>query len=126
MSHVPHPPEGRLVDDEPKSPLWLPALGAALFVGAGLWWAVTPSAAAIAPEPSASGAAAQAPNPAPPVANPVAAAPNPAAAAPTAAASGGRGPHFVPMPSASNPMLQQILHGNRPGAARPPTPPGHP
>ncbi len=24
--------------DEPKSPLWLPALGAALFLLAGIWW----------------------------------------------------------------------------------------
>jgi hypothetical protein len=37
-------------DDEPRSPMWLPALGAALFVGLAVWWAVTPSAALPAPE----------------------------------------------------------------------------
>jgi len=37
-------------DDEPKSPMWLPALGAALFVAVALWWAVTPSAQPIAPD----------------------------------------------------------------------------
>ncbi|HEY1696372.1 MAG TPA: hypothetical protein VGG39_29610 [Polyangiaceae bacterium] len=112
----PHAPP---VDDEPKSPLWLPALGAALFVGAGLWWAVTPSAAAVAPEPSASESAA-------PAARPVAAAPNPAPTAPMAVGSAGRGPHFVPMPGASNQMLQQMLHDRRLGGGRPPVPPGHP
>ncbi len=50
--------------DEPKSPMWLPALGAALFIAVGLWWAVTPSPpppppddtepAAAAPQPAAS------------------------------------------------------------------------
>ena len=34
-------------EDEPKTPMWLPALGAALFVGVALWWAVTPSAPTI-------------------------------------------------------------------------------
>ena len=41
-------------DDEPKTPMWLPALGAALFVSVALWWAVTPSAAPIAPDDAAS------------------------------------------------------------------------
>jgi hypothetical protein len=31
-------------EDEPKTPMWLPGLGAALFVSVGLWWAVTPGA----------------------------------------------------------------------------------
>jgi hypothetical protein len=56
-------------DDEPKTPMWLPALGAALFVGAALWWAVTPSALPIAPAddaPSASASVAAAPPAAPP------------------------------------------------------------
>jgi hypothetical protein len=33
--------------DEPKTPMWLPALGAALFLLAGIWWATRPSAAPV-------------------------------------------------------------------------------
>ena len=29
--------------DEPKTPMWLPALGAALFLIVGIWWATRPS-----------------------------------------------------------------------------------
>lgn len=54
--------------DEPKSPLWLPALGAALFLLAGIWWlAWNPSgdaeakAAAEAASAAASASAAPAP-----------------------------------------------------------------
>jgi putative SOS response-associated peptidase YedK len=36
-SHAHHPPE-------PKTPMWLPALGATLFLLAGIWWAWTTSA----------------------------------------------------------------------------------
>jgi hypothetical protein len=43
-------PHAAPLDDEPRSPMWLPALGAALFVGVAIWWAVTPSAAAPPPE----------------------------------------------------------------------------
>jgi hypothetical protein len=60
------------LEDEPQTPLWLPALGAALFVAVGLWWAVTPSAPSVAsihadqaPSPLASAAAAMSP-PSPP------------------------------------------------------------
>ena len=35
-SHATH------VSDEPKSPLWLPALGLALFVVAAAWWTAGP------------------------------------------------------------------------------------
>jgi hypothetical protein len=31
---------------EPKTPMWLPALGATLFLLAGIWWAWSSSAAA--------------------------------------------------------------------------------
>ena len=60
--------------DEPKSPMWLPALGAALFIAVGLWWAVTPSP----------------PPPPPDEAEPA------ASAAPQAAASAGPRPAAVP------------------------------
>jgi len=36
-SHAKHLPE-------PKTPMWLPALGAALFLLAGIWWAWTSAA----------------------------------------------------------------------------------
>jgi hypothetical protein len=53
-------------EEEPKTPMWLTAVGAALFVGVALWWAVTPAAPSKPAEtaPSASvAAAAAAPNP---------------------------------------------------------------
>ncbi|MGH7284889.1 MAG: hypothetical protein ACRELY_25465 [Polyangiaceae bacterium] len=53
--HAP-PPE------EPKTPMWLPALGAALFLLVGVWWATrsqpVPPAPAPAPQASAASAAA--------------------------------------------------------------------
>jgi hypothetical protein len=39
---------------EPKTPMWLPALGAALFLAAGVWWLARPQPA---PEPVTSAAA---------------------------------------------------------------------
>jgi hypothetical protein len=59
----PHAAKAAVLDDEPKTPMWLPALGAALFVTVGLWWAVTPSTPPVsddgqAPSESASAAAA--------------------------------------------------------------------
>src|ERR1700735_1730848 len=35
------------LEDEPQTPLWLPALGAALFLTVALWWAVIPAAAPV-------------------------------------------------------------------------------
>ena len=32
---------------EPKTPMWLPALGATLFLLAGIWWAWTSSSTAV-------------------------------------------------------------------------------
>jgi hypothetical protein len=29
--------------EEPKTPMWLPAVGAALFLVVGVWWAARPS-----------------------------------------------------------------------------------
>jgi hypothetical protein len=75
---------GSLVDDEPKSPMWLPALGAALFVAVALWWAVTPSAPPIVADDAAPSASA-----APPVAVAAAAtAPPPRALPPQGAPPG--------------------------------------
>jgi hypothetical protein len=52
---VPTPP------DEPKTPLWLPAVGAALFILVGLWWAMTPSAVPVVVEEAAAPPSATAP-----------------------------------------------------------------
>jgi|GEM_PF-1912792 len=59
----PHVPASAPGDDEPKTPMWLPALGAALFIALGLWWAVTPSAPSAAAAAAASASAAAAPPP---------------------------------------------------------------
>lgn len=82
-------PHAAQVDDEPRTPMWLPALGAAIFVGAALWWAVTPSSAAPPAEgaASASGSAAAAAA-APPA--PRAGAPQPNVAATAQAVQPGR------------------------------------
>lgn len=77
------------LDDEPRTPLWLPALGAAIFVAAALWWAVTPSSTTAAAEGAAS-ASASAAAAAPPAATPQAAPPAQAAAAAVPGVPGGR------------------------------------
>lgn len=41
-------------DDEPKTPMWLPALGAVLFLLGGIWWSW--SATTASPPGDASGA----------------------------------------------------------------------
>jgi len=85
------------LEDEPRTPVWLPALGAALFVGAGLWWAITPAAAPMVAEHVPSASAAVVPvEPAAPV---VSAAPPPVAARsamPAFGAFGGRPPLGAP------------------------------
>jgi hypothetical protein len=48
---------GTPLEAEPQTPMWLPALGAALFVSAALWWAVTPSAPVITADDAAPSAA---------------------------------------------------------------------
>jgi hypothetical protein len=95
-------------EDEPKTPMWLTAVGAALFVGVALWWAVTPAARPPTPAetpPSASVAAA-------------AAAPNPQAqAVPPAqqpAAAGASAPQArMQVPSALPPDVQKRLNDLR-------------
>jgi hypothetical protein len=63
--------------------MWLPALGAALFVAAGLWWAVSPAAAPVVAEPAPSASAPVTPPPPPvPVASAVPPPPPPASAVP--------------------------------------------
>src|SRR5580692_6564204 len=98
-------------DDEPRSPMWLPALGATLFLGLGLWWAVTPSSQAVASQAPSSatsaGASAAAAQPAP------SAAPQPKASA--------AAPASAPLPSLSAgtapqrmPKLRNPAAGGRP------------
>src|ERR1700733_3064747 len=88
-------------DDEPKSPIWLPALGAAIFLGIGLWWDVMPSAQATGPQPGASQVMAQASAPpAPPGAPP---APGLAPSPPTGAAGQMMPPRPMPNPGAGGP-----------------------
>jgi hypothetical protein len=61
-------PQAVPLDDEPRTPMWLPALGAAIFVVAALWWAVIPaSQPATQPVASASASASAAPPAAPAV-----------------------------------------------------------
>jgi len=98
-------PHAAQLDDEPRSPMWLPALGAALFVGVAVWWAVTPSAAAppaegtpiasivVNPAPPASAAPARPPTPGQPGAQPGAVVPGlvPAGAVPPAGSPGPAG-----------------------------------
>ena len=104
-----HVAGGAPQEEEPQTPIWLPALGAALFVGAALWWAVTPSSAPSTPaEPAASASAATA-----------AAAPNPQAQAvapaqPLPPPNGSAGQQArVPMPSALPAELQKRLNDLR-------------
>ncbi|MEO8798033.1 MAG: hypothetical protein ABI551_09130 [Polyangiaceae bacterium] len=48
--------------EEPKTPMWLPALGGALFLLAGIWWVTCPEPAnTSAPAPAASAIAATRP-----------------------------------------------------------------
>jgi hypothetical protein len=37
------PPSGAAVDDEPRTPMWLTALGVALFVAVAAIWAACPA-----------------------------------------------------------------------------------
>ncbi len=80
---------------EPRTPLWLPGLGAALFLTAGLIWAATPPPPQVSAEESDAGAAADvaaeaaapAASAAVPPARPAASAAPPSSAAAAAAAS---------------------------------------
>ncbi|HQY63323.1 MAG: hypothetical protein IPQ09_16430 [Myxococcales bacterium] len=39
-------------EEEPKTPMWLPALGAALFLLGGMWWAWSSSPSATPADPA--------------------------------------------------------------------------
>jgi hypothetical protein len=43
--------------EEPKTPMWLPALGGALFLALAVWWIAAPAAPPPAPEPEPASAA---------------------------------------------------------------------
>ncbi len=47
----PHADPPSSTDDEPETPVWLPALGFALFLVGGLAWAVTPPMVSATPPP---------------------------------------------------------------------------
>lgn len=105
----PHASASTQVDDEPKTPMWLPGLGAALFVAAGLWWAVTPGAPPPALDTAASASAsASAPAPSPP--------PPPATRQPSP-------PPPPPPPSSAQPLRPRTGPGGAPPGMQP-LPPG--
>ncbi len=110
----PHAPTPAALDDEPKTPMWLPALGAALFVCAGLYWAVSPSSAPAAPTEAAASASA-----APPAAAPPALPQRPGLPMPTPP------PGFQPPPAPPGPPGAQMLPPGAPGnpVRAAPTPP---
>ena len=56
-------PTTELAADEPQSPMWLPALGAALFIGVGIWWMTGDDAPAAENRPATSATASTAPTP---------------------------------------------------------------
>jgi hypothetical protein len=109
--------------DEPETPVWLPALGFALFIGAGVAWAVTPPMASATPPPLPPPVVMPAPTPPPPAAQPAAPAPAPT---PPASASalrpGGPVPKGV-LPGVPGGALPRPLK-NRPTAPGSGAPPG--
>ena len=48
---------GNHAESEPKTPMWLPALGAVLFLLAGLWWGISSSSSPEQPAGTPSAAA---------------------------------------------------------------------
>ena len=115
------------LEDEPKTPMWLPALGAALFLSVGLAWAVSPSTADVvvgaAATPSAGAPSASAvvvPTPQPVRPAPSAAA-MPPSHPPMGSALPGVRPGTAPLSSADQQKLRQ-LRLNRPAPGSPPHP----
>jgi hypothetical protein len=95
--------------EEPKSPLWLPALGGALFLSVGLWWAVTPSSPdPVDAAPTTTVASAAAPP------RPTASAPQIRQVPPPSGSAGpgrmgARGPGGAPAGSADPAAIQRLL-----------------
>ncbi|MGD0528398.1 MAG: hypothetical protein ABSE49_24900 [Polyangiaceae bacterium] len=125
-SHASHPQVE--AQAEPQTPMWLPALGAGLFVAVGLWWAVTPSAPAITADDTAASASASvaAAAPTPPAAPPAAqiaqaingaVRPSPTAPTPSGIPSGMR--HL-------NPAIEERLKKAHQGMGPPGGPGQHP
>src|SRR5579872_7502975 len=71
--------------EEPATPVWLPALGFALFIGGGVAWAVTPPAVSATPPPLPPPVVMPAPTPPPQATQPAAPAPVPVLAPPPSA-----------------------------------------
>lgn len=121
----PHASASPQVDDEPKTPMWLPGLGATLFVAAGLWWAVTPSAAppasdaaAVTSASASASAAAPAPRPTP--------TPRPSPSPPTMPAptpsNSGKPMRAHPAPGGAPPGMQPLPPGLQPHVGNRPQP----
>ena len=53
-----HGHDGPPIPPEPQTPMWLPALGAVLFLAVGLWWATRPAPPAAIAQDSAADAGA--------------------------------------------------------------------
>jgi hypothetical protein len=102
----PHASASAPAEDEPKTPMWLPALGATLFVSAGLWWAVTPG------------------DPLPGADQPVASASAPATAAPPPAPTAAPRPLPTLMPASAQPALPLPMGAGSGLTRRPPPPAG--
>jgi hypothetical protein len=105
-------------DDEPQTPVWLPALGFALFVVGGVAWAVTPPAVSAAPPPMPAPSVVVAPPPAPQAAPPPA--PQPAQAPPT------NPPQPLQRPGSTVPKIVLPGAGSAPGGLPPRLPKKHP
>ncbi|HEY1958794.1 MAG TPA: hypothetical protein VGH28_24435 [Polyangiaceae bacterium] len=60
MNPRPMDPHDAAPNDEPQTPMWLPALGAVLFLAAGIYWVTRPEPAPPPPAPAAASASASA------------------------------------------------------------------
>ncbi len=102
-------------DDEPETPVWLPALGFALFILGGVAWAVTPPVVSATPPPLPAPSVVAAPPP-PPAQTAPPAPPQPTATAPA------NPPPALPRPGSGPP--KRMMQGGAPGAPGAPSAPG--
>jgi hypothetical protein len=107
----PHSDPPSSTDDEPETPVWLPALGFALFLVGGLAWAVTPPMASATPPPLPPPVVVSAPPPPAPPTQQAAPAPAPPPTAPPLA-----NPPGFPRPGGLQPRL---VPGGAGGAGAP-------